>query len=106
MMPILLKPLTMIDPDGWQSTGKDMLPTINIDDPDTVSLAVGAAAGTAITGGLVYKIVSTEDAVSFVRVGAADNVLATAASYPVGAGEVSFVRLGVTVTHIHAGSGA
>jgi hypothetical protein len=105
-MTVYVKPLSMVDAAGYQATHDDDMPVLNVDDPAGIALTVGAATATAISGGQVYTIASTESAIAFLRVGTAANQLATAVHFPVQPGATQTVRLGDGVTHIHAGSGA
>lgn len=104
-MPLYLKPLTMIDPDGWQATDNDGMPVLNLNDPDCITLTVGAGAGTALPTlptTTIYYLQSSESAVTFLRVASASGQLATATSFPVMANSGQFFRIGAGVTHAHA----
>lgn len=109
-MAIYVKPLTMADPDGYQSTAKDNVYTFNLDDPAAFTLTVDAEAATALPvlpASTIYMIASTEEAVVFLKFSSAANQLATAADVPLlpNRGDLP-CRIGSGVTHIHAGSGS
>lgn len=109
MMPVYVKPVTMLDGDGYQATPMNGVYCFNSDDPDAIALAVDAGAATALPAyppSTIYMIVNTEAATAFVRFGTASNQLATAVHVPFGAGMELPCRLGAGITHIHAGSGA